>query len=212
MADPIIITPIDDFPHNQIIKGCKINVAEFDDNLRIAIADFIKRHGAYKLKGSEATLKVLTATSNIISQNIVDYYVDDEKQKVEITPSTELTPVEVKEVIKEVKEAIKEENEPPVIAPVVSPVNPPVSKTEPKPGDPAPAATPAPPAAAEEFKNKNEKILHDFFTAGKVDNISKVELAKAGFDTSLASIRGCKVGKYELKKEFSDPFYTLKKV
>ncbi len=213
MADPITIPPIEDFPHNQIIKGSKINVQELEDDLRTMIADFIRRYNGYKIKGTADSLKVLMATSNIITQNIVDYYVDEDKQKVDITPAADLTPVEVKEVIKEVKEAIVEEKEElkieseklknpaPAAAPAGTPPNPPAAGTEP----PAPAP-------AEEFKNKNEKILHDLFTAGKVSDISKAELAKAGFDTSLASIRGCKVGRYQLQKEFSEPFYKLTKV
>lgn len=202
MADPIKVPSLESFPHNQIIAKSKINVAELDEDIKTMIADFIKRYQGYKLKWNEASERTLMATSNIISQNIYDYYVDKEEQEVVITPSTELNPVEIKEVIKDIKEA----NEP---APT-----------------PAIPATPAPaPAATESLpktdpivvstnevpKNKDEKILHDLFTAGTI-NITRGELSKAGFDTELVSIRGGRVGGYELRKEPSELAYKLSKV
>jgi ribosomal protein L12E/L44/L45/RPP1/RPP2 len=200
MADQIKVPALESFPHNQIIAKSKINVAELDEDIKTMIADFIRRYQGYKLKWNETSERTLMATSNVICQNIYDYYVDKEDQEVVITTATELNPVEIKEVIKDIKDA----NEP---APAPAP----------NPATPAPAAEstpktdPIPTPADEAPKNKDEKILHDLFTGGTT-GITRSELSKAGFDTELVSIRGGRVGKYELRKEPSELTYKLSKI
>jgi hypothetical protein len=198
---------LESFPHYQIVAKAKVNMADLDDDLKNMIADFIKRYHGFKLKWNEASERILMSTSNVITQNIVDYYVEDENQKVDIKPTSELTGEEIKEIVKEVKEGIKAEDNPPAPAnepPAPAPVNPPA-------GNPPAPAPPAPAAGEEAPKNKNEKILHDLFTEGKTE-VTKAMLSPLGFDTDLISIRGGKVGKYQLKKEPSEPTYKLTKI
>ncbi len=204
------IPSIDSFPHNQVIAKSKINVNDLDDDIKVMMADFNKRYSGYKLKWSEANSKVLMATSNVLCQKIVDYYVEDEDQNVDINPASDLTPKDIKDIVKDIKDA----NDP---APA------PAADPKPKAGDPAPGANPAPnpapaanpdpivPPADEEPKNKNEKILHDLFKAGTT-SVTRNELSLLGLNMELVSIRGGKVGKYELKKEPSELTYKLSKI
>jgi hypothetical protein len=187
----------DQFLHNQVITGAKLNVSDFDTNLKTVITDFNKRLNAFNMKPTDAGLLSLQAQSRLIAQHIYDYYVDKDDQTADFM-NTATTKVEIKEAIKEIKEESKD------------------PKPEPKPTDPnpAPIEPPAPPAppAEEEPKNKNEKALHSLFSKGVKEGITKAMLKAEGFDTELASIRGCRVGKYNLHKSFSDTTYRLERI
>jgi hypothetical protein len=205
---------LDQFPHNQLIARTKKNVSDFDNNLKVVITSFNKKHNGYKLKATPAQEEELMALSHIITQNIYDYYVDEEDQNVDIKPGEEITPTEIKEIASDIKDADKEEKPAPVTPPVqVAPVDP--APADPKPLDPpAPAAPEQKPAPTGEPEptNKNEKALYLLLKEGVSSGITKAMLKAKGFNTDIASIRGCKVGGYRLFKEFSDTTYNLEKV
>ncbi len=212
----IEITSINDFPHSQIIAQAKINIPDLDSDIRILLTDFNKRYTGWKLKENPQGLEVLMAQSNMISQNIYDYYVDKGDQEVEITKDEIISKKEVKEIVEEIKEEKKIDNGELIIdnkekTPPVS-----VSKEGTTPPADAPPATPLPPAPPTEVEptNKNEKALYNILKQ-KAENITIADLRAAGFDTSPLGplgIRGCKVGKYKLHKEFSDHVFKLEKI
>lgn len=210
------IAPIEKFPHVQLIEKAKINTAELDNNLRVSLADFNKRYTGYKLKGSEDALNNLMAFSNLLFQNIYDYYVDPTDQNVALNPTKEITPTEIKEAATEIKEEIKEEKQDSV----------PVSTS-----DPAPAATlnpvattsstavlnPTPtiePVKEENIPtNKNEKALYDLHKSGTVEGITIQMLKDAGFNTGFSGPLGVTgtswIGNFKLQKSLSDRAYKL---
>ncbi len=211
----IEITSINDFPHSQIIAQAKINIPDLDSDIRILLTDFNKRYTGWKMKENPDGMKVLMAQSNLISQNIYDYYVDKQDQEVEIKNSEPISKKEVKEIVEEIKEEVKSEqlivksdNVPPVSV-VKEEITTPVAAA-------SPAADPLPPAAPIETEptNKNEKALYNILKQ-KSEGITISDLRSAGFDTSPLGplgIRGCKVGKYKLHKEFSDHVFKLEKI
>lgn len=212
------ILPIDKFPHNQIIKGSNIQVSDLDDDLRLLLTDFTKRYNGYKMKPKEDMFKVLMATSNIISQNLYDYYVDKQDQDVKITPEKELTPKEVKEVIEDIKETANEPADNSTAHTGAQSGNANDGnggQTPPAPEPVEPAPNPIPEPEPEKFYNDNEKAMHLLFKEGKTEGITKAMLKEKGFDTSMfgpLSARGCKVGKYHLYKEPSESNYKLKQL
>ncbi len=199
------ILPISQFPHNELITESKINVSDFDENLRLVITDFNKKYDTYRRLKQENLLITLKALSTIIMQNIYDYYVDKTDQDVKI--GAEPTKKVIKEVAKDIKEEIKGEGKtpepvkepvatPPVIAPpVIPPVVPPVVVEETEP------------------TNKNELALFLLIKEKKTEAITIAMLKEKGFDVSSwgpLSMRGCNVGKYILYKRFSDTTFSLK--
>lgn len=215
---------IEQFFHSQIITKCKINVSELSDDLRVMITDFNRRYNGFKLKPKEDNLKILTATSNLIGQNIYDYYVSEEDQTVDINPNVEPSKQDIKDVVADIKEEMNKpdgvEQNPP--AAPVDPAGKPTSGPDPaaggetKPNEPVPSQEPPKPQEPEYVPaNANDKALHDLFTKGVTENITMAMLKEAGFNTSSSgplSIRGCKTKGYHIYKEFSDKVFKLKKI
>lgn len=201
--------PVENFPHNQIIASAKIKISDLDDNLKTTITAFNRKHNGYKMKPTENTEKELFALSNIISQNIVDYYVDDEDQTVDINANP-ITPADIKEIVKDIKEAGTPD--PVVVPPTTTPAAEPIISKLPDVEPPTPTPELTKPVEDPEPTNKNEKALFLLFKEGVTSGITKSMLKAKGFDTDHASIRGCRIGAYHLYKEFSETEYNLKKV
>ncbi len=205
----IEITSINDFPHSQIIAQTKINIPDLDHDIRTTLTDFNKRYTFWSIKkNDQAKLETLLSLSNILSQSIYDYYVDKDNQEVEIKNSEPISKKEVKVIVEDIKEEKKIEDTPPVSV-TKEEITPPAAAA-------SPAADPLPPAAPIETEptNKNEKALYNILKQ-KAENITIADLRAAGFDTNPLGplgIRGCKVGKYKLHKEFSDHVFKLEKI
>jgi hypothetical protein len=198
--------PIENFPHNQIIKKASVKVEELDEDLRILIASFTKKYNGYRLKESPSALREIEAFSNIIAQHIYDYHVDKEDQGIKIDKDEPITKEEIKEIVEEIREEKKPE---PVVAPVpdkdLTPDPEPAQKPEPEPIEPLIQEDPEP-------SNRNEKALYLLLKEDHTSGITRSMLKEKGFDLDKASIRGCRIGSYMLYKEFSETTYHLKKV
>lgn len=197
--------PADQFPHNKVLSGTKVKLNDLDDNLKKVITLFNQKHNGYKLNPSEKSEGELMALSTIVTQHIYDYYIDEEDQEVEIKGPV-ATPAEVKAIVEEIKEEEKKPDAP-VVEPTPEPI--PDSTPTPEPATPTPQPVQVPDI---EPANRNEKALYLLFKEGVTSGITRSMLKEKGFDTDLASIRGCKIGSYKLYKEFSDTTYNLDKI
>ncbi len=200
---------LEQFPHNHLIAAKKIGLSSLDEDLRIILTDFNKRYNGYLMKKNPDTLKVLLAHSNKITQELYDYYVEPEEQKVDISPNKPITGQDIKNIVKDIKDNEAIDNGELIIdnskkQPINTPA--PVVKSEEKKETLTPAQ--------DDFKpsGKNEAALHELYKAKRTEGISRKELSESGFDISTwgpLGVRGCKVGRYRLSKEFSDTLFKL---
>jgi hypothetical protein len=211
---------MDKYPHESLLEKSGLKITDLSNDLQTVIRDFADRKRVAK---KPETVAKLTASSVIIAQNIVDYYLGEDSQ-VEIPADP--TAIDISSAATEIKEEIaleKQNPEPPASTPDPAPTPTSDPTPEPKPAvepkqEPAPEEQePEPPkpdpTPAYTPKSSNEKALHDLYSKGITNNINRDMLKGHGFDTGFfgpLTTYGCTVGKYKLIRQQNGTLYDLK--
>jgi hypothetical protein len=209
-----------DFPHIQLLKESGKKFLDLSADIKTLLTDFESKFKNWNIKKSPAGLEVLQAQSRILSQNIYDYFVDEEDQSIENAPATTEELLIAANEIKAAEDHKEDVVIPVVIAasatpilnslglPAVEPVITstlvplePVLPIEPVESKPSP------------YNTGPDKAINILFEQGK-EIVTKEELKAAGFNTSFSgplSYRGCETHFFKLIKTDNDSYKIVKK-
>lgn len=199
-----------EYPHELLLSKAGIKIEDLSPDLQKAIKDFNERKST---DAKEELVDKLTANSNILAQNIYDYYVDPSSQ--EATIEIDADKKDITEAAQDILETKKEEEqedlkgngsegsqpdlvenvqarkESATVPPkeeVVDPVAKAIEEGREKPAEPEKSKEVETPKETEDPSYQptgDERVIHDLYSKGIKEKVSRDVLKKHGLNTGF---------------------------